>query len=110
MIGSPVFFRKENREEKFNWVCSNDNSQMFISQKGNMRCNFQKENGDYAHFGPIITWRWNCGRHDQHKCNGYRSGDVQAFTYTLAIAGLHMKKWGAIFCGDLLKAIGEQYG
>lgn len=75
-----------------------------------MRCDKKNIFDSYEHIGPIITWRWNCGRHNQHQCDGYRSGDFQAFTYTLAIAGLHMKRWGASFCGDLMKAIGEQYG
>lgn len=93
----------------FDWVCSTDKTDIYISNLANVRCDNEKPWGGWYHSGQLLKARWNCGRHEN---NGFEGGSAQGFTYTLQEAALefNMSRWGRKFTLDLLDSIAKQYG
>ena len=95
--------------EPGDWVCAKDDTRIYISQLGNMRCSKSGGSG-YAHSGKIISWRFDCGNHGKHPYTRYQHADYQGFTYAvsqaLQFSGSAESEWIAA----LVLELGKQYG
>ncbi|XP_063405639.1 uncharacterized protein LOC134689601 [Mytilus trossulus] len=97
----PVTGCPGNRFPK-NWVCSIDNTDMFVSQNGILCCRV-------GHTGRIMDWKFDCGNHGNHSVRRWQTTDIQGFSYALSYATQMSNSAGATWVASLILSLGTQY-
>ncbi|CAH1796835.1 unnamed protein product [Owenia fusiformis] len=90
--------------KKSNWVCAQDDKQMWIAETGYMKC----DGG--SHIDKICNWKWDCGNHGSHPFDRFQYADFEGFSYSLSQAVQLMGTAGAQWVGALCVELGKQYG
>lgn len=99
------------------WVCSTDNTDVFMSQTGYIRCdsianyNTYQEDSRYSHFDKICNWRWDCGNHGNHPFRRFLATDKESFILSMSCALQMIKAKGkAKWISALILELGNQFG
>ncbi|XP_076084624.1 uncharacterized protein LOC143055375 [Mytilus galloprovincialis] len=97
------------------WSCSADNTPVYMSQTGYIRCSsvvkymtFNDAN-KYAHYDQICNWRWDCGEH--HSFMRFMEADKESFLLSMSMALQMVKAKGkAKWIAALVLELGNQFG
>ncbi|VDI15463.1 elongation factor 2 kinase [Mytilus galloprovincialis] len=99
------------------WVCGKDNTDMYMSQTGYIRCNAASRHycsndlNSWHHIDKISNWRWDCGMHGSHPFQKYIEADKTAFILSMSMALQMVKNKGrARWIAALVLELGKQYG
>lgn len=99
------------------WVCGKDNTDMYMSQTGYIRCNAASRHycsndlNSWHHIDKISNWRSDCGMHGSHPFQKYIEADKTAFILSMSMALQMVKNKGrARWIAALVLELGKQYG
>lgn len=94
------------------WVCSEDGTELYLSDTGYIRCSSIKDhmaindNDKYCHIDKVCNCHWECYKHGP---NGYQDGDLQSFCYSFSHALNLVSSAGASWTANLILALGSQF-
>ena len=76
---------------------------MYIAQTGYMKC------AENLHNAMVCHWKFDCGNHDDHPAEKFRSADYEGFTFALSNAVQLSGAAGATWVSALCIELGKQY-
>lgn len=95
-------------------MCSEDGTELYMSDTGYIRCSSVRSNtayddvDKYCHMDKICNCLWDC---DNHRPNGYQESEKESFLLSMSMALQMVKAKGkSKWIASLVMELGKQFG
>ena len=103
-VSCMLFYLPFRSGKILDWVCAKDNTTMYISEEGRLRCQYN------LHNDLIVNWKFDCGdRVGPHRNTHFLSPDYESFNHAISMAMYHATWTTAEWATKLMQNVKKQF-